>query len=74
MPYLQVRITRGNHGLPKRIGEERRTPGGVTMQGTRSTLNRSKRGQVARVVVGVALLALLMGLWAYLWVPLVPLR
>jgi hypothetical protein len=42
------------------------------MQRTRSTQNRNRGGEVARVVVGVALFALLMGLWAYLWVSLAP--
>jgi hypothetical protein len=44
--------------------------GGVVMQGIGWTPERKRRAEVAQVIVGVILFSLLMGLWAYLWVPL----
>ena len=39
------------------------------MQETRWMTNRGNGLALARVIVGLALLALVMGLWVYLWVP-----
>jgi hypothetical protein len=54
----------------KKMGEGRMAWGGVAMQGIGWTPERKRRAEVAQVIVGVILFSLLMGLWAYLWVPL----
>jgi hypothetical protein len=44
------------------MGEVRMVFGGVMMQSTRVS-------EVARVIVGISLFALVIGLWVCLWVP-----
>ena len=39
------------------------------MQATNWTLERKTTGVALRVILGIALLVLVMGFWAYLWVP-----
>jgi len=40
------------------------------MQGTRCTPARVRANEIGQVIVAIILFSLLMGLWAYLWVPL----
>jgi hypothetical protein len=42
------------------------------MQTTPSTWRRKGKSEAARGVLGIVLFVLLMGLWAYLWVPPLP--
>jgi hypothetical protein len=40
------------------------------MQGMRVALARKRANEIAQLIVAIVLFSLLMGLWAYLWVPL----
>lgn len=40
------------------------------MQRTRYASTRERTNEIAQVIVAIVLFSLLMGLWAYLWVPL----
>lgn len=39
------------------------------MQETRYTPEKERTSEVAQVVVGIVLIILVIGFWAYLWVP-----
>jgi hypothetical protein len=43
--------------------------GGVTMQKMELTAGKTGIGEIARIVVGVTLLVLVVGVWVCLWVP-----
>ena len=43
--------------------------GGVTMQEIRWTPGRERMSGVARVIVGIVLFILVVGVWTCLWVP-----
>jgi hypothetical protein len=40
------------------------------MQGMRVAPTRERANEITQVIVAIVLFSLLMGLWAYLWVPL----
>jgi hypothetical protein len=52
------------------MGESEMALGGVTMQEMRVAPGKARLGEIAQVIVAIVLFSLLMGLWAYLWVPL----
>ena len=44
-------------------------PGGVNMQGMRRSSGKKYTSEVVRMLFGVMLFILVIGIWAYLWVP-----
>ena len=43
--------------------------GGITVQEVKWTIRRENAGGLIRMAIGIILFALLIGLWACLWVP-----
>jgi hypothetical protein len=46
--------------------------GGVTMHEMELTAGKTEIGEIARILVGAALLVLVVGIWVCLWVPPMP--
>jgi hypothetical protein len=59
-------------GIVVADGGKAGTLGGVTMHEMELTAGKTGIGEIARILVGVALLVLVVGIWVCLWVPPTP--